>query len=353
MKRRLNRTFPVALSGILFLLAAMIFPSAAASADAFKLYLHPEGSDSADGKTEETAILSLERVHSILEEERPGRDVEVLIAPGTYREQEVRWNYTRPDYSISFLPLVDGEMPTFDACAEDAVEGACGGGTWFTLRHSKGEPTNLVFDSIRIQNYQTAISLNGSRNSISTSNSRNIIRDCSFYRIGNISNPELRPSTAAVRFVNSKENRVENNDFIDIINTEHPNRLHALYLAHHSDSNEILNNRFINHSGDAVRVRDFSNANKITGNIFDRAGQGGAYSEWYCDHDARDDCTKATPECPSWLNEFQDNRIGKNFNGEPLEEFVFYQGDQTTGCEKPSPDAKRLIASGNKRLRNQ
>jgi hypothetical protein len=340
-------------SAFFSVIAAILAPLCAAtgSGQPLALFLSPQGSDQADGASLENAVLTLSRIHAILEEKRPDRDVEVRIAPGTYRGQEVVWTYTRPEYSISFLPLKPGEMPVFDACEEGAVEGACGGGTWFTLTHGAGEKTNLIFDSLRIQNYQTALSFNGNRNNITRSNSHNIIRNCHFYRIGNISNPEvIRPSTAAIRLVNSKSNQIENNDFIDIINTQHPNRLHALYLAHHADSNQIHNNRFVNHSGDAVRVRDFSNANVITRNLFDRAGQGGAYSEWYCDQDARTDCTKATPECPSWFNEFRDNVIGNNFQGIPLEEFALYQGDSTTGCEKPSPDAERVILSGNKRL---
>src|SRR5690606_29032191 len=129
----------------------------------------------------------------------------------------------------------------------------------------------------------------------------------------------------AIRFVNSKENLIENNDFVDIINIDREGALHALYVAHYSDSNRIDNNRFVNNTGDAVRVRDFSNGNVVTRNRFEKAGSGGAYSEWYCDFDARTDCTKATPECPSWENVFKDNLIGTNYKGEPLPEFVFYQ----------------------------
>lgn len=316
------------------------------------LHMSPSGDDSQSGRSAGEAVRSLNRIHAILEEERPDAEVRVRIAPGTYRGEQVRWTYTRQEFSIVFEPADRSrDRPIFDACGEGEPEGGCGGGTWFTLAHTAGEDTNLVFDSLRIQNYKTAISFHGNRNDIRTSNGRNIIRNCYFYRIGNISNPEnIRPSTAAVRLVNSKENLIENNDFIDIINTSAPGRLHALYLAHHADSNRIDNNRFINHSGDAVRLRDFSNGNLITRNHFIRAGIGGAYSEWYCDQDARSDCTKATPECPSWENEFRDNRIGTSFAGEPLPEYVFYQGNSTSGCERPTSDARRLVASGNRRV---
>jgi hypothetical protein len=340
-----------AVASILFATTTVMANSPAST---FDIFLAPGGNDAAEGRSRGQPVKTLDRVHAILEKEKPAADVRVLIAPGTYRGQEVRWTYVNHDFQIRFEPLDRrGGRPVFDGCSKEGGRaGQCGGATWFILAHQSGKPTNLVFDSLRIQNYQTAISFNGNRNAIHTSNGRNIIRNCYFYRIGDISDPEnIRPSTAAVRLVNSKENIIENNDFIDIINVNRGGLLHAIYLAHHADSNRIDNNRFINHSGDAVRVRDFSNGNVITRNRFEKAGTGGAYSEWYCDHDARSDCTKATPECPSWENVFRDNLIGTNFDGQALPEFVFYQGDSTSGCEKPAPDAQRLISSGNRRIK--
>jgi hypothetical protein len=330
---------------------ALVCAGFSGHAATFDLFLAPDGQDRANGRNREQAVQTLERIQQILVTEKPATDVRILIAPGTYRAQQVRWSYSRPDFQIRFEPLDrEADRPVFDGCREGGREGECGGGTWFTFNHSSGKPTNLVFDSLRIQNYQTAISLVGNRNNIQASNGKNIIRNCYFYRIGNLTNPRINPSTAAVRLVNSKENLIENNDFIDIINIGRESALHAIYLAHHADSNRIDNNRFINQTGDAVRVRDFSNGNIITRNKFVRAGIGGAFSEWYCDSDTRSDCTKATPECPSWENEFRDNLIGTNFQGEPLPEFVFYQKETTSGCRKPSSRAQRLITSGNQRI---
>ncbi len=317
----------------------------------FRYYLHPDGDDGNHGRSPEFPVLTLGRVHQLLQAANVDRDVEVLIAPGTYYGQTTVWTHTRPDYSITFRPLdPDAGMPVFEAGVPDGEGGMeYPGGTWFRLNHTSGEATNLEFRGLRIQNYQDAISLNGNRNNPLAYNSHNTIRECYFYRIGNISNPSLSPSTAVIRFVNSQDNVVENNDFIDVVNITGGGLIHATYIAHLADRNRIHRNRFINHSGDPIRVRDFSNDNDIRDNYFILAGNTGAYSEWYCDQDARDDCTKPEPECPSWENEFRNNLIVSGYNNQFLPVFRFHQGDSTTGCSPLFEDAPRLYNSGNTR----
>ena len=317
----------------------------------FRYYLSPDGDDGNNGRGPESPVLTLSRVHQLLQAANPNDDVEVLIAPGTYNGQTTVWSYTRPDYSITFKPRdPDAGMPVFEAGVPDGDGGMdYPGGTWFRLNHSSGEATNLVFEGLRIQNYQDAISLNGNRNNPLAYNSHNTIRECYFYRIGNISNPDLSPSTAVIRFVNSQDNVVENNDFVDVVNTTGGGLIHATYIAHLADRNRIHRNRFINHSGDPIRVRDFSNDNDIRDNYFILAGNTGAYSEWYCDQDIRDDCTKPEPECPSWENEFRNNLIVSGYNNQFLPVFRFHQSDSTTGCSPLFEDARRLYTSGNTR----
>ncbi len=340
-----------------FVLLAGFFGACAGLAEPadepYRVYVAPDGDDGADGLAPERAIRSLSRAHEMLAEAAPDREVRIRIAPGRYYGQRVRWSYTDPDHPIVFLPHdPEAEKPVFDGGVPgDDGEIEYPGGTWFVLSHSRGERTNLVFRSLQIENYQTAISFNGNRNNTGAYNAGNRIEGCTFRNIGNIYNPDVRPSTATVRLVNSIENEIRDNDFVDIINTTSPNRMHAIYAAHYARRNVIENNRFIDNAGDPVRLRDFSNDNVIAGNLFRRAGIGAAYSEWYCDHDARDDCTKAEPECPSWNNVFRDNIIETDFDGNPLAEYIFYQGDTTSGCEKPSPDARRLITENNRLVR--
>ncbi|MGM0559135.1 MAG: right-handed parallel beta-helix repeat-containing protein [Myxococcota bacterium] len=319
----------------------------AAPAGPFVIWMAPDGDDARSGLAESEAVATLGRVEQILEQHQPQRDVEVRIGSGRYRAQTIEWTYSVPGHTIKFTRTnSQADRPVFDGCTSSTN---CPGGTWFRLRRSDGSETRIEFNYIRVENYQTAISLDGNRNAEADSNGSNRIYGCYFYRIGNVFNSSLAPSTAAVRLVNSDDNVIANNHFDDIINTTSLNRLHAIYVAHMSDRNEIARNRFVNNSGDPVRVRDFSNDNSIVDNTFEKAGKWAGYTEWYCDHDARDDCTKATPECPSWGNEFRRNHLDGNYSCEDLGTFEYFQDDSTTGCSPPISTARRLRTSENTR----
>lgn len=310
------------------------------------IYMAPDGDDARDGSSPAAAILTTTRAQQLVEGVG-ARDVEIRIAMGTYYAQKVVWTQTRPDNSITFTrwPSDGPGRPVFDGC--EGPDGPCPGGTWFQLRHSAGEETNLEFHYIRVENYGTAISLNGARNDEATSNGSNRIYGCYFANIGNVFNPALNPSTAAVRLVNSDDNTIENNHFVNVVNTTSGGLIHAIYAAHMSDRNVIRANRFKVSTGDPVRLRDFSNDNVITDNRFIQVGTQAGYTDWYCDHDVRDDCTKVGPECPSWGNSFRDNLLDGKYDCTALGTFHYFQDDATTGCSPPSADARRLRTSGN------
>lgn len=309
------------------------------------LYMTPDGSDGRSGTALSRSVRTLTRIHEIIANLRPDRDVEVRIAPGTYRGQKVRWTYTMPDHTIRFVTSAsDNTRPVFDGCLAD---GSCPGGTWFILASSSGQPTNLEFRYLRVTRYQTAISLNGSRATRSTSNGSNTLFGMFFDRIGNVFNPSLAYSTAAVRLVNSDDNEIINNHFVDVINSDRGSLIHAIYAAHGSDRNRIERNRFQRSTGDPVRIRDYSNGNIIRENRFIKVGTAAGYTDWYCDHDTRTDCTSPNPECPSWDNQFRDNTLDGKWNCTPLGVFEYFQDDSATGCSRPTSSSRRLRTSGN------
>jgi hypothetical protein len=316
-----------------------------------RIYLSTQGKDINDGLTTATSIKTLGRAQAIIAAAKPQVDVEVRIAPGTYYGDKVSWTTTMPSHTITFMPLAGGKQrPIFDGCLSAKPPNpktGCPGGTWFKLSHSKGQKTNLHFEYIRVRRYQTAISLNGARNAANTSNSHNRIYGCYFDNIGNNFNTTLAASTAAVRLVNSNDNVIANTHFVSIINASKCGLLHAIYAAHMSDRNQISNNRFASGCGDPVRLRDFSNNNVIKNNTFEKIGVNAAYTDWYCDHEVNTACTKPTPECPSWENQFRDNVLDGDWSCNALGVFKYFQDDKTTGCSPPSLGAKRLYTSGN------
>jgi len=320
----------------------------------FRIYLAVDGNDSHDGRSPLSPIHTLVRAHEILVADNPLGQVEIRIGPGTYYGQKIEWTWTRPDTHINFLPLADGgERPQFDGCLEhnpSNLETGCPGGSWFRLRHSAGEETHLNFEYIGVRRYQTAISFDGNRNDEAMSNGSNRIYGCYFRDIGNAFAPHLSPSTAVVRMVNSDDNVVANSHFVDVENETSAGLIHALYIAHMSDRNRIERNRFKNNSGDAVRLRDFSNGNHIKENTYIKAGVSAGYTDWYCDHDERDDCTKPTAECPSWGNEFRDNELDGDYSCDELGVFEYFQDEFTTGCAPPAPDSVRLRTSNNAKI---
>lgn len=318
---------------------------APSTAPPLQLFMDPAGDDANDGLSLATPVLTLSRVHAILVDLAPDREVEVRIAPGTYRGQTVVWRHTMPGHRIRFMPRDDDRTrPVFDGCL---ASGDCPGGTWLTLRHTGGEETNLHFEYIRVQRYGTAISLNGDRNAEAASNGSNRIYGCYFDRIGNVFEPSLAPSTAAVRLVNSDDNEIANNHFVDVINTTSGGLIHAIYVAHMSDRNRIERNRFARSTGDPVRLRDYSNGNVVNDNRFIKVGTTAGYTDWYCDHDARSDCTKPAPECPSWNNQFRDNTLDGDWSCGPLGVWHYFQDETTTGCSPPAAGAHRVRTSGN------
>lgn len=307
-------------------------------------YLDPAGDDARDGRSPAAAVLSLARIQELLRADPPPCDVEVEIAAGTYHRETVVWQATWPDRRITFRAADRLDRPIFDGCT---AAGSCPGGTFFTLRAALGEPTNLHWWYLRVRNYQTAISLNGDRDRTTGSNGRNRIYGCYFERIGNVFDDAVEPSTACVRLVNSDDNEIENNHFIDVVNTRDGALIHGIYAAHMSDRNVIRSNRFLRSTGDPIRLRDYSNDNVITDNELIRVGSFAGYTDWYCDHDARTDCTKPTPECPSWNNQFRDNTLDGTWDCGTLPVFHYFQDDSTTGCSPPAAGAVRLRTSGN------
>lgn len=236
--------------------------------------------------------------------------------------------------------LRPSDKPIFQKCSGETSKCNPSFSTWFTLRQSNGTKSNLVFKSLNIRFYEMAISFNGDRTLFTGFNSHNEISDVLFENIG-------KDSTAIVRFVNSRNNVIKDSYFVKGPGTQ---ILHAVYLAHYSSNNKILNNRFEYISGDPIRIRDDSNNNLIDTNIFVRNSNGAAVVTWFCDKALFSDCTKPAAECPSFNNRVVNNTWDRlNFDGtkskiQPVYDRVKSSG--MSGCSKSN--LARITTSNNK-----
>jgi len=303
------------------------------------IYLSPKGDRKASGNDEGSAIDSLQvAIQRVLSQQGPKiKARRVVVLPGRYLEQ-VTAIENLPDDLPLIIAAANGPRPVFDGNGR--------GRTWLTLQSSNGRQSRLSIEGVEVTNYVTAISLNGDRASPSAFNSENVIRGNVFRTIGQIAMPSGKPSTAAIRLVNSRNNKIIQNQFIDIRNNTQCGLLHAVYMAHYSSNNLIEGNTFERGCGATVKTRDASNENIIRDNKFIEQ-EVWLFLDRYCEKDARDDCTKETSECPSWGNVFEGNtaeRLGPKSRKTPV---AALGPDNPTECVLPKAKKQRLSSSKN------
>ncbi|MGA0610317.1 hypothetical protein [Caldimonas sp. KR1-144] len=292
-------------------LAAVALTLMAAVAHANPFHLAPDGNDARDGTSRATAVATLNRAWELAAAQPAGTAATVLVHPGVYTGQWIRIQGSPPTAVTLRGVAGDGKRPVFEG-GPNARE------TWLRLWASDGRPTGLTIEGLVIRGYYTAISLDGKRDDPSTGNEGTVIRDNLFERIGTIATNDPKAlSTAAIRFVNSSRNTVERNRFVGIRNVSGCGALHALYLAHFSSRNRIVDNTVDDFCGSAVKLRDRSNDNMITGNVYRHAQAAPAIEEWFCDMRGRKGCTKQLGECPSTGNVDERNAIEESDGASP------------------------------------
>lgn len=266
------------------------------------IYLAPDGDDSKGGETKAKAVATLKRAVALAQSQGEGEPT-VIVLPGIYYGQFLNL----PAKKGTALHLkgttgADGSRPAFVG-EGDSYQ------SWLTLKASKGEPTNLVVEGLEVRHYATAISLEGNRDEIDAYNAQTVIRDNVFQDIGSIATGDEKMSTAAIRLVNSHENQIVGNRFVNIRNIVGCTGLHPIYMAHFSSNNVVSNNHFEKVCGSAIKLRDRSNGNVIENNEFVGLEGVPVVQEWFCDKQTNKDCTKALGECPSTGNVMRGNRL--------------------------------------------
>jgi hypothetical protein len=266
------------------------------------IYVSPAGSDTATGDSPDTARATLQGGLAAANDRfaEGDMDVTVRVLPGRYVGQVAETAGAPAGKRLIITAAGERGMAIFDG------EGKTD--TWLVVTGRVGQPANLVVSGLKIRRYQTAISMNGSRDKLDNVVSQVEIRKNVFEEIGQFSQ-ESKPSTAVVRLVNADDNKILGNVFLHFRNLTSCSSLHAIYVAHNSTGNQIRDNDFRDGCGDAVRFRDTSSNNTVQDNRFEDAWKSAPISDWYCDASSRDDCTKKTPECPSVDNRLVNNQV--------------------------------------------
>lgn len=304
----------MALSGQVALRIAATVSAAAlcAAAQGATLHLAPDGRDEAEGTSRGEAVRSMTRAWELAGKQPKDGVVTIMVHPGTYRGQALLIDGSRPNPKVTWKgQRENGQGPVFVGDARRP--------TWLRLKASDGQPTGLTIEGVEVREYLTAISLEGNRDDPRASNEGTVIRNNVFRRIGTIAvNDPQKDVSAAVRFVNSHNNVVSGNRFLTIRNVARCGALHAVYVAHFSSGNQIVDNEFEDLCGSVIRFRDRSNDNLVRGNRFRRVEQSPAIEEWFCDKVEKKNCTKQLGECPSTGNISEGNELVDSTKAEKL-----------------------------------
>jgi hypothetical protein len=318
----------------------------------FVVYMQPpqSGCSDNDGRTEQSAVCSLEQVEQVLERNKPTTDVEVRIKQGTYVAPTTSWRFYVPGHTISFMPIdyqygegVDGiaGRPIFWNAKN--ADGTYRSGAWMYARRPTdtthplytGGTSGLRFFYLQIQYYPAAgIVVDGDsgrdylderyspplRKRASQGLNGNTFFGVVFTHIGNKWAPGNLFGFAGIQLTNSSHNRIENNHFLNIENSSKnnpsdPARIHGIYITHFSSTNSIMRNRFSYNSGTPVKLRDRSNYNTVASNEFIRSGDIAFYYEEFCNQQCTIDHNHER-ECASYGNRFDYNRLLSDYDGD-------------------------------------
>jgi hypothetical protein len=323
--------------------AAVVAASPAAAAGTQTIYMNAAGDDARDGATAATAVRSLVRVQQLIAAGPLDLDVEVRIHAGTYVAQGIVWQTYRPGHTISFMPddYEYGEgaggiaaLPVFENKRASGSGRYITGAWFYACAGNAGQPlaeggtSGLRFYYLRVQYYaNAALSLDGSAGSCgggyqpssppglpsARGLNGNTVFGMRFTRIGNAytgglcDNPDFqRCGYGGIVLTESSDNRIENNHFVDLRNSEN-SYIHAIYVTHKSSRNRFAGNQVTGVSSEPVKVRDGSNFNSFEQNVF--GANGFVRSSPSMAH-YREEVNEAADECASYHTRFAGNNLG-------------------------------------------
>jgi parallel beta-helix repeat protein len=330
----------------IFFFIALLFMFDSAQAAELVIHMSPKGNDQSDGLSKNSAVASLQVAidKALASPKNRYSQLRVMVAKGEYTSQYVVLNNKLDGRPLSIMG--DGNQKQVSVMGNGGqrpvFNGYGKGGTWLSIKAGSIAETKCKVSGLEITNYVTAISIQSDRNVKGHFAGKNEITNNIFRNIGQIAAPGAKPSTAVIRLVNSDNNLISGNKFINLRNIVQCPSLHAIYAAHDSTRNVISNNVFQDSCGDAIRFRDESHSNIVKNNTFIDAWDKSPVSDWYCDKSKTTSCTKASGECPSLNNVLEGNTV-RSKSGKAPKIFIRRGYDETVHCPKKASDQRVII----------
>lgn len=292
------------------------------------LYIAPNGRDSNDGRTEATALASIDGASKLLVASPFAGNVTIHIAEGEYFVAEnAYWHYSNPGYMV-YIEGAGQDKTVFYGPLEKDVT---------FLQVSSCNNTSLSFKNFTVRLFRNGIIMRCSADGSVLTNDGVMgwFENLTFTELGGYYTRCDSAAVAGIQFLGSSNNTIKNCTFSGLRDFNTGNNIHGVYISTFSSNNLIQGCVFEDIRPDPVRIRRGSSNNIIEYNSFRNTGVIAYVSDWHAG--------EAEPE-PSEKNVVRYNQFYGGYNGIKISNVCIFKG----GTSNPVPlDPALLLDLGN------
>ncbi len=237
------------------------------------LYISPNGSDSNDGRSAETPMLTLTAVSNMLVLEPFDGNITIHMAEGKYHlASSTTWSFASPGHTIYF-----------EGAGQDKTvfEGQMGADINF-MTVSACSNTSYSFRNFTVRLVRNGIIMrNSSDGSVLTQEGvTGWFENLTFEELGGYYTRNPNGAYAGIQFLGSSNNTIKNCRFVKMRDYSSGNYIHAVYISTFSSNNLIQNCHFEDARPDPVRIRRGSCNNTVEYCTFINTGYISYCSTW-------------------------------------------------------------------------